>query len=68
MKHIKKIIGEIESSLRNIDIFLVIVKALVILTISYLLLFVVGIAPYYAFIPAVVYFISSLFVIPLILL
>lgn len=62
MKRIKHILNEIESSLRNIDIFLVIMKSLVLLTVSYLVLFMLGIEPYLALIPAVVYFISSLFV------
>lgn len=62
MKKIKKAIKEIESSFRKIDIFLVLVKSLVLLMTVYLLLFVVGLNPYFAFIPAFVYFFSSFFV------
>jgi hypothetical protein len=62
MKRIGKILAEIETSIKQIDLFWVILKTLVLLTISYLLLFIIGVDPFYAFIPAAVYLLSSVFV------
>ncbi|MBD3164360.1 hypothetical protein GF323_04115 [Candidatus Woesearchaeota archaeon] len=62
MKKAKKALKEIEVSMRRIDMFVIIIKTLVLLMVSYLFLFILGIRQYYAFIPAFVYFISSLFI------
>ncbi len=60
MKKVKKALKEINTSLRKVDIFLTIVKSLVLLSFCYLLLYIVGINPYYALVPCAVYFFSSL--------
>jgi Ca2+/Na+ antiporter len=62
MKRIKQALQEIDKSVKKVDMFLLFIKTFVILTVSYLVLFMLKIKPYYAFIPAVVYFISSIFV------
>ena len=62
MKKIKKALKEIDSSFRKVDLFLVVIKTLLLLSFTYLFLSIISITSFYAFIPAVVYFISSLFV------
>lgn len=57
-----KALKEIESLLKGVDLIQIVLKALVILSLGYLFLFMLGIKGYYAFVPAMVYFISSLFV------
>ncbi len=64
MKKVSNILKEIESSLKGIDIFLIMIKTMVIFTVFYLLLFVINVQPFYAFVPSVIYFLSSLFVEP----
>ncbi|MCK5282988.1 MAG: hypothetical protein KAK00_06270 [Nanoarchaeota archaeon] len=62
MKRIKNALKEIDVSLKNIDMFLIFIKALVLLMVSFLLLFIIGVKSYYAFVPAIIYFVSSVFV------
>jgi hypothetical protein len=62
MKNAKKILKEVDRSLRRLGLFFVIVKTLVLVTVFYLLLYLIGVEPYYAFIPAFIYFISSLII------
>lgn len=60
MKKIKAIIRELERSLGRMEVFILLLKTLVILMVFYLFLSIISIEPYYAFIPAFIYFISSL--------
>jgi hypothetical protein len=62
MKYIKKVISEINRSLRFIDIFLIVIKSLVLVVVFYLFFFIFEINTYYALIPAFIYFVSSIFV------
>lgn len=62
MKRIGDVLKEIESSIRQLDISLMILKALVLLMVAYLFFFVIGIEPYYGFVPVIIYFVSSVFV------
>lgn len=62
MKQIKKVLREVEISLRRLITFVILLKTLVLLMVTYMLLYMIGIKPFYAFIPAFVYFVSSIFV------
>jgi hypothetical protein len=62
MKYIQKALEEINRALRGIDIFLILIKSLVLLVVFYLFFFIFEVDTYYAFIPAFVYFVSSIFV------
>jgi hypothetical protein len=62
MKRIHSALREIEISLRSLTLFNVIIKTLVILMVSYLLLFMIGLNPNLSLIPSFAYFISSFFV------
>ncbi|MBR9699433.1 hypothetical protein GOV09_03190 [Candidatus Woesearchaeota archaeon] len=62
MERIKDILKEIDSLLRKVNIFEVLIKTLVLLTVSYLFFFMVGVNTNYAFLPPIIYFFSSVFV------
>jgi hypothetical protein len=63
MRLAKKALKEIESSIKKLDIFLVVINSLVILMVTYFLLFLIGLNPYYGIIPSVVYLFSSIIII-----
>ena len=62
MKYIKSAISEINRSLRFVDIYLILIKSLVLLVVFYLFFFIFEVDTIYAFIPAFIYFVSSIFV------
>lgn len=64
MEKIKKAISEIDDSFRKVDIFFVILKGLVILMAFYFSLYITGLNPYLAAIPAIIYLFSSLVIEP----
>lgn len=60
MKRMRSVLREINASLGKIDFFFVMLKTLVLYTLSTLLLFLIRVPVWYALIPAAAYFCSSI--------